>query len=164
MAKTKLTEGAPPFPNREDYPFVCTVRWKGLVIDVENKPGSVRTGTDANDNPWKTAFEDCYYGEIRGSLGVDGDPVDVYIPAEPDDNTLVYVVHQNHPRTHPSKAGQYDEDKVVLGAVDLDDAKQIYLKHYSRKDFFRSLTVLQLERFKRMIFSGNGGEKIAAQD
>ena len=160
MADLKISP--PPFPNREEYPFVATVRFRKMVIDIENLDGSTREGKDPNGKPWKTEFRGVHYGEIRDSRGTDGDPLDVYIKNPPDDNAnKAYIVHQNHPRTHPSKGGQYDEDKVVLGVSSAEEAKELYLRHYNRKDFFRSITEMAIEPFKRYIFGENKAEKVA---
>lgn len=160
MAKLKLAQ--PPWPNRKKYPFVATVRYKGLVIDVENLAGSTRTGKDANGKTWSTKFKDAHYGEIRKSKGADGDLLDVYIKDPPDAKaSKAYIVHQNHPGTHPTKAGKYDEDKVVLGVASVEAAKKLYLRHYNRRDFLRSVTEMDMPSFKKYIFGENKGEKVA---
>jgi len=154
----------PPFPNRKEYPFTASVRYRGMTIDVENLDGSVRSGTDAQGKKWSTKFNGAHYGELRGSLGTDGDKLDVYIKSNPDDGSnKAYIVHQQHPRTHPTKAEQYDEDKVILGVSSLDAAKELYLRHYNRKDFFRSMTEMSIERFKRLALKEDKGEKIASE-
>lgn len=160
MGKLKIEQ--PPHPNRKKYPFVATVRYKGLVIDVENLDGSTRTGKDPNGKTWSTKFKGAHYGEIRKSKGADGDLLDVYIKDPPDSKaTKAYIVHQNHPGTHPSKAGKYDEDKVILGVGSVEEAKKLYLRHYNRKDFLRSVTEMDLPAFKKYIFGENKGEKVA---
>ena len=160
MAKLKI--GPPPFPNRKEYPFTASVRYRGMIIDIENLSGSVRKGKDANGKSWQTKFNEAHYGELRGSLGNDGDRLDIYIAARPADGAnKAYIIHQNHPRTHPTKAGQYDEDKVVLGVSSIEAAKKLYLQHYQRKDFLRSVTEMPIEKFKRYAFGENKGEKVA---
>lgn len=160
MAELKI--GPPPFPNREKHPFVATARFRKMIVDIENLDGSTREGTDANGKPWKTKFRGAHYGEIRGSKGADGDPLDVYIKNPPDDGAnMAYIVHQNYPRTHPEKPGEYDEDKVVLGVSSAEEAKELYLRHYNRKDFLRSITEMPIEPFKRYIFGENKAEKVA---
>lgn len=160
MAKLKISP--PPFPNRKEYPFTASVRYRGMTIDIENLDGSVREGKDANGNFWRTPFNGCHYGELRGSLGTDGDKLDVYIKSRPVDGAnKAYIVHQNHPRTHPTKGGRYDEDKVILGVASVEAAKKLYLQHYQRKDFLRSVTEMPIEKFKRYAFGENKGEKVA---
>jgi len=134
-----------------------------MVIDIENLSGSVREGTDPNGKHWRIKFDGVHYGELRDSLGADGDKLDIYIRAIPRKAAnRAYIVHQNFPRTHPTKGGQYDEDKVILGVNSADEAKALYLKHYNRKDFFRSITEMPVEAFKRYAMGENKGEKVAA--
>ena len=159
---TELKIGPPPFPNRVEYPFTASVRYRGMIIDIENLDGSVRKGKGPNGHTWSTNFNGCHYGELRGSLGTDGDKLDVYIKSKPMDGAnKAYIVHQNFPRTHPTKAGQYDEDKVILGVSSAEKAKELYLQHYNRKDFFRSVTEMSIEAFKRYARGENKGEKMA---
>jgi len=163
MAELKI--GPPPLPNRDEYPFTGTVRYRGMTIDIENLDGSTRRGVDDSGKPWSTKFDGVHYGELRGSLGTDGDKLDVYIKANPDDDAnMAYVVHQNFPRSHPTKAGEYDEDKVVLGVSSVEAAKDLYLRHYNRKDFLRSVTEIPIEKFKRIAFGENKGEKVASRE
>jgi len=158
----KLHLSAPPFPNREEYPFTATVRYKGLIIDIENLAGSVREGVGPKGKKWKIEFKHgTHYGEIRGSKGADGDKLDVYIKADPVESRKAYIIHQNFPGDHPTKAGSWDEDKVILGVSSPQAAIDLYLKHYNRKDFFRSLTVMPMATFKKVIFDEVKGEKVA---
>lgn len=159
----ELTIGPPPFPNREEHPFTATVRYKGLVIDVENLDGSIRRGVDPSGKEWSTKFKGCHYGEIRGSLGCDGDSLDVYIKSNPSPYAnQAYIIHQNFPRNNPDRPGEYDEDKVVLGVASPEEAKALYLSHYNRKDFFRSMTIMDLPKFKKYALGENRGDKIAS--
>jgi hypothetical protein len=86
--------------------------------------------------------------------------VDVYVgPHEKASN--VYIVHQNH--VYGPKKGQYDEDKVMLGFQSARAARRAYLAHYDSGAFFRSITEMPFDTFKKMIFKKeNQGEKIAA--
>lgn len=160
MAELKLSP--PPFPNRDEFPFTATVRYKGLVIDIENLAGSVREGVGPTGKKWKTAFSHgAHYGEIRDSKGSDGDKLDVYIMADPVESDVAYIIHQNFPGSHPKKAGTWDEDKVILGVGSPDEARDLYLAHYDRKDFFRSMTVMPIRTFKKVILDEVKGEKVA---
>lgn len=160
MEKTALQIGPPPSPNRDKFPFVGTVNIQGLTIDLENLAGSVREGTGPNGKKWQTKMR-YHYGEIRKTTGTDKDKLDVYIGPNPQ-SKKVFIVHQNFPGSHPKKAGQYDEDKVMLGFNSADEAKRGYLKQYDRKDFFRSITEMSMTQFKKSIFDENKGEKVAA--
>lgn len=149
--------GPPPMPNREQYPFVGTINFRGLKIGVENAPGTWRTGKG-----WKTLMK-VPYGEFLHNKagGVDGDKLDVYVgPSKSCEN--VYIVHQN--RVRGPEAGQYDEDKVMLGFDSPAQAKKTYLAHYDSDKFFRSMTIMAFPLFKRAIVGGEvDGEKVAQE-
>jgi hypothetical protein len=151
--------GPPPSPNRKEHPFVGTISFRGLRILVENKPGDARSGVGPGGKRWQTKML-FPYGEIEGAKGADKDALDVYVGPHADAKQ-VFIVHQNFPRTHP-RAGEYDEDKVMLGFRSAEEAKSAYHAHYDRKDFFRSLTVMDFGAFKQMVMSGEiKGEKVA---
>jgi len=128
-------------------------RFAGFDISVENKKGSTRSGVDGDGHKW-SCFMHFDYGYIRGTEGVDGDHVDVYI-GDNEDAKYAYVVHQNNPVT-----GKYDEDKVMLGFDTLKDAKNAYLKQYDRPGFLGSVDILPLEEFRRKVLSKNNHGKM----
>jgi hypothetical protein len=118
----------------------------GFNISVENKRGSVRSGKDKDGHEWHSnMYFD--YGYIRGTEGVDGDHVDVYIGPD-EESTNVYIVHQNDPVTH-----KYDEDKVMLGFPSLHDARAAYLKQYDRPGFLGKIDVMPIEEFREKALS-----------
>jgi hypothetical protein len=84
------------------------VRIHGMDVSIENAKGSERSGTDANGKPWSVTMP-AHYGYVRGTLGADGDQVDVYVGQHPERAT-VYVVDQIDPKT-----GKFDEHKAMLG-------------------------------------------------
>jgi hypothetical protein len=115
-------------------------------ISVENKKGSTRSGTDKDGHEWHCRlYYD--YGYIRGTEGVDGDHVDVYI-GDDENAASVYIVHQNDPVT-----GKYDEDKVMLGFSSLHDAKRAYLKQYDRPGFLGKVDIMPIEEFRDKVLS-----------
>lgn len=152
----KMKIGPPPKPNRKEYPFTGTIDFKGLMIHVENKPGSVREGKG-----WRTNMR-MAYGEFLGTRGIDKDKLDVYVgPYRNAPN--VYIIHQNFVRG--PKKGKYDEDKVMVGFDNLDQAKAAYLAHYDSDKYFRSATVMAFPLFKRAILKKEvHGEKVASVD
>lgn len=122
-------------------------RFQGLLISIENRKGSVRSGVDPNGHEWRTKMH-CDYGYIRGSLGVDGDQVDCYVGPDKDADTA-YVVHQR-------KAGkwtEFDEDKVMLGFTSEDAAKSAYLKQYDDPRFLGPITAMPMDEFKRKVLA-----------
>lgn len=148
--------GPPPSPNRKEYPYEGTIDFQGLRIYVENKPGSVREGTDPKTGKkWRTKMINAY-GEILGTKGTDKDRLDVYVGPNKRAKD-VYVVHQNVPAT-----GKYDEDKAMIGFNSPEEAKGAYLKHYDSPKFFRSMTTMPFATFKKVIKGEVKGEKVAS--
>ena len=96
-------------------------------ITIEQPRGSIRKGTDANGKAWESKMHNTY-GYIRGTVGVDGDHIDVFLSNDIDgwDGRKVYVVDQYNPD------GSFDEHKVMLGFNDMDKAKSDYLANYEK--------------------------------
>ena len=96
-------------------------------ITIEQPQGSVRRGTDANGKEWESKMNNTY-GYIRGTVGVDGDHIDVFLSNDIDgwDERKVFVVDQYNPD------GSFDEHKVMLGFNDADEAKGDYLANYKQ--------------------------------
>lgn len=129
----------PPRIDREDFPFVASCDFQGLTVHIENLAGSIRSGVDRNGHEWTTVMA-AHYGEIEGTTGADGDPLDAYVG--PDAHSpLVVVVHQNKPDT-----GEYDEDKVMLGYGSVEDALEAYASQYDRPGFYGAHTAMPIGR------------------
>lgn len=96
-------------------------------ITIENPKGSVRRGKDANGKEWESKMNNTY-GYFRGTEGVDGDHIDVFISNDIDgwDGRKIFVVDQYNPD------GSFAEHKVMLGFNDADDAKSDYLANYEK--------------------------------
>lgn len=122
----------PPVPNREEHPFLGTVRVRGIPVHVENLPGTVREGVGPDGRPWRTEMR-AIYGEIPGWPGLDGEDLDAFVGPDPESDA-VYVIHARAPAGAEGGPGQYDEDKVMLGYRDLDAAVASFRQHYSRPD------------------------------
>ena len=96
-------------------------------ITIEQPQGSVRRGTDADGKQWENKMNNTY-GYIRGTVGVDGDHIDVFLSNDIDgwDGRKVFVVDQYNPD------GSFDEHKVMLGFNDADEAMGDYLANYEQ--------------------------------
>lgn len=123
------------------------VRLHGMDIALEQDRGSQRSGVDADGNPWKSRYAH-YYGEIAGSVGGDGEPLDVFVGPDPE-SELVFVIDQN------KADGTWDECKVMLGFLNAADAKQGYLDCYAPNwKGCGKVTSLTMEQFKDWAFGG----------
>ncbi len=143
----KIEPGKPKFEGFIDF--------QGLKIDVENPKGSTRT-KKGPDGEW-SVFMHCHYGEIRGTEGVDGDKLDVYV-GDNHDSPIVVVIHQHLPWD-----GSYDEDKVMLGYDSVEEAIGAYKKQYDRPGFYKDgeHTAMPIGQFWRWVQDGRKkGKKV----
>lgn len=99
------------------------IKIDGYDITIENPKGSERSGVDTNGQPWSVTMNNTY-GYIRGTEGVDGDHIDVFLSDNPAGGK-VYVIDQMN------EDGSFDEHKVMYGFNSALAAKRAYLKNYS---------------------------------
>ena len=122
-------------------------------ITIEQPEGSIRRGTDADGKQWESKMHNTY-GYFRGTEGVDGDHIDVFLSNDIDgwNGRKVYVVDQYNPD------GTFDEHKVMLGFNDMDEAKGDYLANYEKGwENGRRIDVsaVNLEDFEKWIASSH---------
>jgi site-specific DNA-cytosine methylase len=101
----------------------------GYDFTVETPKGATRSGKDEQGKPWSVTMHDTY-GYILGKIGVDGDPIDMFINDAADLDSYdgnVYVVDQVNPET-----GEFDEHKVMYGYPSEEAATEAYLANYSK--------------------------------
>jgi hypothetical protein len=129
----------------------------GLDIRVEYPKGAKRSfQDDKGKTQYKTMRAD--YGEVRGTEGLDGDPVDVYVGPHKDADR-VFVITQ-------MKKGDWskiDEEKCILGVRSRDEAARLYLAHYDDSRFLGSIKEFSMKQFQdRLETRGVVGQKIAS--
>ena len=95
----------------------------GVTIVVENPVGSVRRSRPDAKVQWETTMKH-HYGDIAGTKGADGDPVDVFIGNDPS-SPKIFVVDQ------ANEDGSFDEHKVMMGFRSEQDARDGYLANYA---------------------------------
>lgn len=130
-------------------------------ITIEQPKGSVRSGVDANGNKWETTMQNTY-GYIRGTEGVDGDHIDVFLSDDIDawNGRRVFVVDQYN------EDGSFDEHKVMLGFNETDDAEAAYFANYDNdwaKKHKTVVTGVNLEDFEKWIDSSHRKTKAFAE-
>lgn len=123
------------------YKLDKRTRFQGLPLSIENDVGGVRKGVSPDGVAWETKMK-AQYGYIRGTMGVDGDEIDVFIGPNKE-SAKVYIVHQKDPKT-----GKYDEDKCILGCDTKRQARELFLEHYDSKKFLGDITELSMGEFK----------------
>lgn len=130
-------------------------------ITIEQPKGSVRSGVDANGNKWETTMQNTY-GYIRGTEGVDGDHIDVFLSNDIDgwNGRRMFVVDQYN------EDGSFDEHKVMLGFNETDDAEAAYFANYDNdwaKKHKTVVTGVNLEDFEKWIDSSHRKTKAFAE-
>ena len=132
------------------------VKIDGFDISIEQPKGSVRSGVDASGKSWSQKMNNTY-GYIRGTEGVDGDHIDVFLSDDPSQGD-VFVVDQ------VNNDGSFDEHKVMYGFNSEDDARQAYLSNY--EDGWQGLgaiTAVSKDEFKKWIGSSHRKTKPFAE-
>lgn len=121
------------------------VRLHGMNIAIENRQGSIRSGTDINGKPWSVTMP-AHYGYVKGTTGADGDHVDLYIGPKPD-ATQVYVIDQVD-----AKTGKFDEHKAMLGFPSIEAATTAYDAAFSDgkgPQRRAAITTMGVDQFKK---------------
>ena len=125
------------------------VKFAGFDIAIENPKGSTRSGTAKDGSEWKINLKH-HYGDLMGTKGADGDPLDVFI-GDNSEFTDVYIVDQIDPNTR-----KFDEHKIMLGFNSKQDARKAYLINYDENwQGLGALSVMSLDKFKQWVSSGN---------
>ena len=128
----------------------------GYNITLENPKGSERSGTDKDGNKWSVTMNNDY-GYIRGTEGVDGDHIDVFLSDTPESGR-VFVVDQ------VNEDGSFDEHKVMYGFDTLEDAREAYLANYSPGwNGLGQITEVSKDQFKKWIGSSHRKTKPFAE-
>lgn len=126
MAATSIWSPHPkPTPAQaraNDYP-VGYATWQGIPVRIENPAHSIREGRDPGGKPWRNLLA-AAYGDFPGTLGADGDAVDVFIGPFPE-SSRVWILNQ-----HTANGG-FDEHKVLAGFTDARHATDAYRNSYS---------------------------------
>lgn len=134
------------------------VKIDGFDITIENPKGSERSGVDNAGNPWSVTMNNTY-GYIRGTEGVDGDHIDVFLSDHLDDWTgMVFVVDQI------KDDGSFDEHKVMYGFNTSEEAQEAYLKNFSDGwNGLGAITCTNKEDFQKWIASSHRKTKPFAE-
>jgi hypothetical protein len=132
------------------------VNLQGYNITIENPKGSTRSGVDPDGKKWSITMNN-HYGELDGTKGYDGDPIDVFIGPNPKEGGI-WVVDQTSPLTplleERGNAPKFDESKVMLGFDSAEEAKVAYLSNYEPGwDGFGAITPAG-DKFKAWLYDG----------
>ena len=128
-------------------------------VTIEQPRGSVRSGVDKGGKKWEVEMKNTY-GYIRGTEGVDGDHIDVFLADDIDswDGSKVFVVDQYN------EDGTFDEHKVMLGFNDINEAEEDYLSNYEQGwQGLGAITGVAIEDFEKWIASSHRKTKAFAE-
>lgn len=134
------------------------VKIDGFDVTIEQPKGSVRSGVDASGKAWSQEMHNTY-GYIRGTEGVDGDHIDVFLSDHLDSwNGMVYVVDQ------VNKDGSFDEHKVMYGFDSEQEARDAYLSNYEEGwTGLGNITGVTRDEFKKWVDSSHRKTKPFAE-
>ncbi len=134
------------------------VKIDGFDVTIEQPKGSVRSGVDASGKAWSQEMHNTY-GYIRGTEGVDGDHIDVFLSDHLDSwNGMVYVVDQ------VNKDGSFDEHKVMYGFDSEQEARDAYLSNYEEGwTGLGNITSVTRDEFRKWVDSSHRKTKPFAE-
>lgn len=127
------------------------IAWQGLDLAIETAKGETRRGTGPDGTEWSVEMP-AHYGDIKGTKGADGDPLDFYMGDAPDADYVV-IVNQVDPETQA-----FDEHKIVLGTMTRGAALDVYRKGFSDgsgNDRIGSVSVLTVDGLKSWLDAGD---------
>ncbi|WP_318192852.1 SNF2-related protein [Vibrio sp. 1865] len=148
-------------------------QFQGLPISIENKAGTKRSGVDPDGSEWAVSMH-YDYGYIRSTKGTDQEGIDCYVgPNRKADH--VYIVKQHAIEKIKQWSSKYcpqckehvqdcacpeffDEDKVMLGFDNKEQARTAYLKQYDSDLFLGPISTMRIEDFKKAIAEADGEE------
>jgi len=132
--------------DQDDFELQGKKKWHGLIIDIENKKGSIRSGKDADGSAWKIKMH-ADYGRIRGTkTKADQEELDVYVLSNGDAENVYQIKQMRAPNFE-----KFDEYKYILNANSPEEAKQLYLKQYDDKRFYGGMISIPTKDFVSQI-------------
>jgi len=124
-----------------------STRLHGMPIKIETPMFQPRRGK-SDGAPWSVLCM-AHYGYINGTVGADGDAVDIFVGPMPE-SLLVFVVNQQN------KDQSFDEHKVMLGFADEQSARDAYMNSYEKGwTGLASLTPCTIKQFKYWLRHGD---------
>jgi hypothetical protein len=125
------------------------LKWRGLTFRIENDEGDIR-GWSTDDKNGFTLMQNPY-GYVAGTLGTDGDEVDVFIGPDPNAKN-VFVVRQ----MAAPDFKDVDEDKCLVGFKSRSEAVAAYLTHYDDPRFLGDVRAIPSTEFSERVKASPG--------
>ena len=127
------------------------MEFNGLDISIEVPAGGARTGVNKKTGQAWSHKIGAHYGYIKGTHSPDGEHLDCYVRKNPKKDALVYVVHQL-----TVDGSRFDEDKVMLGFADADEARQMFKScTFKPTVMFGGMTEFTMEHFRVVAYQAS---------
>lgn len=125
----------------------------GMKVSIENRRASVRQWKNPDDGSEGMTYMRTPYGYFtNGTLGADGDALDVYVGPHREEATHVYVIHQ----LKAPDFTEYDEDKCMAGFLTEEAAVEAYLRQYNDPRFLGPITAIPVAEFRERALASRG--------
>jgi len=112
------------------------ILYQNIPIHIETDVGEIRKHKNGETLMYYP------YGFIKNTTGIDGEEIDCFIGNNP------YA-----PNVYVIKLAKSDkEEKTFLGWNTQEEAKMVFLAHYSNQDFLGEITELSMQFFKSILF------------
>jgi len=134
------------------------LEWEGFDIAIETPQGGTRSGVGKDGKPWSVTMPH-HYGRLKGTIGADGDQLDITIGPNPEQNGVVWVIDQIDPDT-----GKFDEHKIMAGFEMGEEAEQAYIDGFSDGrgiDRIGAVERMDLAQLRQWIANGNTKKALA---
>jgi hypothetical protein len=127
------------------YQLEGKTHYQGIPFSIENRAGSVRSGTDPDGNKWETRMQFAY-GKIPYAIGSDGESLDVFIGPNPVcDKVFIIPIRKKGTK-------QYDEDKVFLGFETRQAVWDAFREHYAdARQFYSPMIEIPFNHFANYV-------------
>jgi len=118
------------------------ITFQGIPVHIDRPVGLIMTGRSKSGEEW--AREYLYdYGFIPGTLGGDGDDLDVFIGPKEDAKEVYWAIQRK-------EDGSFDEFKVFLGFSSRDAAIAAYREHIPLK-LLDGMVSMRLDMVKALL-------------
>ena len=118
----------------------------GMPVCVEIIRGGVKYSKTFKGEPWERTLK-CDYGYFEGITGADGEFLDCYVgPNFTLPESKVYVIKQMRP-----DGSQFDEHKLVIGCMSVEEAKALYLEHCHSPKVYGGIKEYTIDEFRKVI-------------
>lgn len=130
------------------------VKFNGFDIAIENRKGSVRSGTDPDGTEWSVKlYTD--YGYIKKTNGADGDELDVFVGDDKKSERIFIINQLDH-------KGKFDEHKILFAFSNKNMAETAYLKSYEKgwSQYDKNIIEMSIDEFKNWLNTSSQKKEI----